>query len=333
MNLDRAHPTRTVAVVNTTPNPTGEMIRNNTILFPTEASIRRNIDPYTQAAQNLYVDAGTIAEGLFGDHMATNLFMLGVAYQAGLIPLAAASIEQAIALNGVAVQQNQQAFRYGRRYVCAPQAVLNLAVPAPKNVHEERAAMLLYLEEQYGKAAREAYFYLLKRCEHLDQEAQRLLAIRIGELIDYQDVAYATSYVDFVLEVAAREAAACPGHVEFTHAVMRQLYKVMAYKDEYEVARLHLKQAWHAQLTGMFAQPQKIYYHLPSPSAPQSGPAAQAETGPVVHAASALTAPSQDAAWSPLGSLWLRRGAPCGAPAHPLVSPDRYAGAGASRRQ
>ena len=134
VNLDRAHPTRTVAVVNTTPNPTGEMIRNNTILFPTESSIRRSIDPYTQAAQNLYVDAGTIAEGLFGDHMATNLFMLGLAYQAGLIPLAAASIEQAIALNGVAVQQNQQAFRYGRRYVCAPQAVLDLAVPPPKDL-------------------------------------------------------------------------------------------------------------------------------------------------------------------------------------------------------
>ena len=333
VNLDRTHPTRTVAVVNTTPNPTGEMIRNNTILFPTESSIRRNIDPYTRAAQNLYVDAGTIAEGLFGDHMATNLFMLGMAYQAGLIPLAAASIEQAITLNGVAVQQNQQAFRYGRRYVCEPQAVLDLAVPPPKDFNEERAAMLLYLEEQYSKAEREAYFYLLKRCEHLDEEAQRLLAIRIGELIDYQDVAYATSYVDFVLEVAAREAAACPGCVEFTHAVIRQLYKVMAYKDEYEVARLHLKQAWHTRLTGMFAQPHEDLLPSPSPLAPQHGSAAQAETWPVVHEAPALIAPFQDPAWPPLGSFWLRQGAPCGAPTHPLVSSDRHAGAGAPRRQ
>jgi indolepyruvate ferredoxin oxidoreductase len=280
VNLDRTHPTRTVAVVNTTPSPTGEMIRNNSILFPTESSIRRNIDPYTQAAQNLYVDAGTIAEGLFGDHMATNLFMLGIAYQAGLIPLAAASIEQAIALNGVAVQQNQQAFRYGRRYVCEPQAVLALAVPPPKGLHEERAAMLLYLEEQYSKTEREAYFYLLQRCEHLDEEAQRLLAIRIGELIDYQDVAYATSYVDFVLDVAAREAAVCPGRVEFTHAVIRQLYKVMAYKDEYEVARLHLKQAWHTRLTGMFAEPQKIYYHFHPPLLRSMGLQRKLKLGP-----------------------------------------------------
>jgi indolepyruvate ferredoxin oxidoreductase len=280
VNLDRAHPTRTVAVVNTTPSPTGEMIRNNTIFFPTESSIRRNIDSYTKAAQNRYVDAGTIAEGLFGDHMATNLFLLGIAYQAGLIPLAATSIEQAITLNGVAVQQNQQAFRYGRRYVCEPQAVLDLAVPPPKGLREERAAMLLYLEEQYSKAEREAYFYLLKRCEHLDEEAQRLLAVRIGELIDYQDAAYATSYVDFVLEVAAREAAACPERVEFTHAVIRQLYKVMAYKDEYEVARLHLKQAWHTQLTGMFAQPQKIYYHLHPPLLRSMGLQRKLKLGP-----------------------------------------------------
>jgi indolepyruvate ferredoxin oxidoreductase len=280
VNLDRTHPTRTVAVVNTTPNPTGEMIRNNTILFPTESSIRRNIDPYTKAAQNLYVDAGTLAEGLFGDHMATNLFMLGLAYQAGLIPLAATSIEQAISLNGVAVQQNQQAFRYGRRYVCDPQAVLDLAVPAPQGFNEERAAMLLYLEEQYSKAEREAYFYLLKRCEHLDEEGQRLLAIRVGELIDYQDIAYATSYVDFVLDVAAREAAACPGRVEFTHAVIRQLYKVMAYKDEYEVARLHLKQAWRTRLTGMFAQPQKSYYHLHPPLLRSMGLQRKLKLGP-----------------------------------------------------
>jgi indolepyruvate ferredoxin oxidoreductase len=278
--LDRAHPARTVAVVNTTPSPTGEMVRDNSILFPTDVSIRRNIDHYTRAAQNLYVDAGTLAEGLFGDHMATNLFLLGIAYQAGYLPLAAASIERAIELNGVAVQQNQQAFRYGRRYVCEPQAVLDLALPQPRGFNEERAAMLLSLEEQYTKVEREAYYYLLKRCEHLDDEAQRLLAIRIGELIDYQDVAYATSYVDFVLDVAAREAAACPGRTEFTHTVIRQLYKVMAYKDEYEVARLHLQQTWRTQLSEMFAQPQQVFYHLHPPLLRAMGMQRKLKLGP-----------------------------------------------------
>jgi indolepyruvate ferredoxin oxidoreductase len=265
VNLDRAHPSRTVAVVNTTPSPTGEMIRNNTILFPTEAMLRRSVDPHTNAARNCYVDAGTIAEGLFGDHMATNLFVLGIAYQAGLIPLQAESIENAIVLNGVAVQQNQQAFRYGRRYVCTPQAVLDLALPRPKSVTEEHRRMQDYLNAQYSTAEGNAYEHLFDRCRHLDDEAQRLLAIRIGELIDYQDVAYATAYVDFVLQVAAREAETCPGHVEMTHAVIRHLYKMMAYKDEYEVARLHLKQAWRTQLHGMFAQPRTVYYHFHPP--------------------------------------------------------------------
>jgi indolepyruvate ferredoxin oxidoreductase len=261
VNLDRTYAQRTVAVVNTTPMPTGEMIRNNSILFPTEDALRNTIDQYTRRERNVYVDAGTMAENLFGDHMATNIFLLGVAYQAGLLPLEAASIEGAIELNGVAVQQNVQAFRYGRRYVHQPQTVTDLALPRSRNVAEERAAAL----ERLASREAEAYQQLLERCRHLDEESQRLLAIRVAELIDYQDAAYAAAYIDFVLEVAAREAEACAGHTELTQAVIRHLYKLMAYKDEYEVARLHLKQAWRQQLDGMFEQPHKVYYHLHPP--------------------------------------------------------------------
>ena len=138
VNLDRTHAGRTVAVVNTTASPTGEMIRNNALLFPSEASLRRTIDAHSDAGRNVYADAGTLAEGLFGDHMATNLFVLGMAYQAGAVPLQANSIEAAIALNGVAVQQNQQAFRYGRLYVSDPQAVNELAVEQPRDAAAER---------------------------------------------------------------------------------------------------------------------------------------------------------------------------------------------------
>jgi indolepyruvate ferredoxin oxidoreductase len=264
VNLDRTHPEHTVAVVNTTPSPTGEMIRNNSLLFPTETSIRRTIDQYTRRERNLYLDAGSIAESLFGDHMTTNVFLLGVAYQAGFIPLKAESIEQAMALNGVAVAQNQQAFRYGRRYVYAPEAVIELALPRPRTFSEERVVMRQYLSE-YGTAATEGYQRLLERCSHLDEEAQRLLAIRIGELIAYQHVAYATTYVEFILHVAQHEADTCPGNTALTHAVMRSLYKLMAYKDEYEVARLHLKQAWRDQLHDWFEQPHNVYYHLHPP--------------------------------------------------------------------
>jgi indolepyruvate ferredoxin oxidoreductase len=119
--------------------------------------------------------------------------------------------------------------------------------------------------EHLGPQQAEAYQQLLDRCRHLDEEAQRLLAIRIGELIEYQDIAYATAYVDFVLHVAAQEAEACSGHTELTQAVIRYLYKLMAYKDEYEVARLHLKQGWHDHLSDMFERPPKVYYHFHPP--------------------------------------------------------------------
>ena len=264
-NLDRAYPERTVAVVNTTPNPTGEMIRDNSILFPTDASLRSSIDACTQASRNVYLDAGTISEGLFGDHMTTNMFIIGAAYQAGLIPLKAESIEGAIELNGVAIEQNQQAFRYGRRYVHDPEAVLEAALPHQGSATEDRAEMAQYLKEQQSDAAAAAYEAQLERCGELDAEAQRLLSIRIGELIAYQSPAYAKPYVDFVLNVAKREAEATPGRTELTHEVIRHLYKLMAYKDEYEVARLHLKQAWRERLNSMFERPLKISYNLHPP--------------------------------------------------------------------
>jgi indolepyruvate ferredoxin oxidoreductase len=264
-NLDRAHAERTAAVVNTTPNPTGEMIRDNTILFPSEASLQRSIDQCTRQDRNVYVDAGGIAEGLFGDHMTTNLFLLGVAYQAGLLPLQAESIESAIELNGVAVQQNQQAFRYGRRYAHDPEAVTALALPREHGVTEERAIMVDYLTEAFSASEAQAYEALLATCSHLDQESQRLLAIRIGELIAFQNEAYAKSYVDFILRVAARETAAHAGSPALTHAVIRNLYKLMAYKDEYEVARLHLKHTWREYLNSMFERPLKVSYNLHPP--------------------------------------------------------------------
>lgn len=278
-NLDRTHPDRTVAVVNTTPNPTGEMIRDNAILFPTADSIQRSIDPHTHGELNRYVDAGTIAEGLFGDHMNTNMFLVGIAYQSGLIPLKAESIEAAIELNGVAVTANQQAFRYGRRYVHNPGAVLEIAVPRERTLDDERASMLHDLTAQSAAAAA-AYQQQLERCRYLDDDAQRRLAIRIGELIAYQDVRYATQYVDFVLNVAKREADAAPGHSELTHAVIQYLYKLMAYKDEYEVARLHLKAAWRDQLDEMFDKPVKVSYHLHPPILRAMGMTRKLKLGP-----------------------------------------------------
>jgi indolepyruvate ferredoxin oxidoreductase len=260
VNLDRCDPDGTVAVVNASVLPSGEMVRQVDFAPPVEA-IRAQIDRYTRGDANVAVDARRLAEGLFGDYMTTNMLVLGVAYQAGLLPLAATAIEGAVRLNGVAVEQNLQAFRYGRLWVADPDRVRALVEPPARSFETERAAAL---ERLAGRDA-SAYVSLLDRVERLDPESRRLLAFRIGELIDYQDVRYALAYVDFVLVVAEREEAMAPGRHDVTHAVIRNLYKLMAYKDEYEVARLHLKPAFQAGTRALFAAPRRLAWHFHPP--------------------------------------------------------------------
>jgi indolepyruvate ferredoxin oxidoreductase len=260
VNLDRCDPARTVAVVNSSVLPSGEMVRNVDFAPPVDA-IRAQIDRFTRAGANVAVDARWLAEGLFGDYLTTNMLVLGVAYQAGLLPLTRAAIEEAIRLNGVAVEQNLQAFRYGRLWRADPDRVRALVEPPARSFDTERAAAL----ERFGGRDAGAYVSLLDRCAHLDPEARRMLALRVGELIDYQDGRYAAAYVAFVLEVAAREEVVAPGRREVTHAVIRNLYKLMAYKDEYEVARLHLKPAFRAGTLGLFAAPRRVAWHLHPP--------------------------------------------------------------------
>jgi indolepyruvate ferredoxin oxidoreductase len=260
VNLDRCDPGRTAAVVNTGVLPSGEMVRDVGFTPPVDA-ICRQIARYTRPDRTVAVDARRLAEGLFGDYLATNMLVLGVAYQAGLLPLSAGAIERAVRLNGVRVEANLQAFRYGRLWVADADRVRALVEVPPRAFEAERQAVLARL----GGRAAQAYVALLDRCAHLDDEARRMLAIRVGELIDYQDAGYAAEYVEFVLTTAAREGAAWPGRHEVTHAVIRNLYKLMAYKDEYEVARLHLKPTLEAEVRALFAAPRRVVWHFHPP--------------------------------------------------------------------
>ncbi len=260
-NLDRCDPERTAAVINTSLLPSGEMVRN--VAFDARAEgMEETISRHTNPERKVVVEARRQAETLFGDYMATNVFALGVAHQSGLIPLSSESIEGAIRLNGVQVEQNLQAFRYGRLHVADRARVSALVDPPRGGFDEERASALARLS---GKD-QQAYKRLLERCSHLDEESRRLLAIRIAELIEYQDASYPEPYVDFVLKVAARESSSLIPHSSFlTHAVIRNLYKLMAYKDEYEVARLHLKETFLGQTRSLFAEPKRLSYHLHPP--------------------------------------------------------------------
>jgi indolepyruvate ferredoxin oxidoreductase len=239
-NLAVADPERTVAVVNTAAVPTAAMVTDTGVRFP---ALRRNlaaIDRATRADENVHLDAQDLAEALFGDHMPTNLLLLGAAYQHGCLPVSADAIEQAIRLNGAAVDKSLAAFAWGRAVVAWPErvaAVVDPPAPEPE-LHPLAAAIV----DATGA----------------DGELRRLLELRVDVLIGYQSVDYARRYADDVMAVAKVDPAV-------GEAYARGLHKLMAYKDEYEVARLHLDAVERARITSEFGEGAKVHFLLHPP--------------------------------------------------------------------
>ncbi|WP_116110095.1 indolepyruvate ferredoxin oxidoreductase family protein [Amycolatopsis ruanii] len=224
-----ADPARTVAVVSTSEVPTGRMIADTAVSFPDRSSIQSALDGAT--ARGHYLDARAAAEALFGDDQFANILQLGAAYQTGALNVSAAAIERAIEINGTAVPANLQAFRRGRQLVADPDALAAQPAPEPAVGSVDAAAV---------RRVRS-----LVRTE--GGELARLLDVRVPDLIAYQDEDYARGYAEFVEQVRARA-----GDGPVADAVARNLYKLMAYKDEYEVARLSLDPALAAGIEAQF---------------------------------------------------------------------------------
>jgi indolepyruvate ferredoxin oxidoreductase len=250
-NLDHARPDRTIAVVSTSQVPTGAMVTSTAVEFPEANALVTSIDRVTRKDENVYLDALGLAETLFDDHMAANMIVLGAAWQAGAIPVSADAIEDAVKLNGVSVQMNTHAFRAGRLLVADPAWVRTVARP--------RLGAVAATPE-LSAAARA----LVDRGEATG-ELRRLLEIRVPELIAYQSAGYAREYVGVVRRVREAEAAAVPGETRLSEAVARYLFKLMAYKDEYEVARLHLKTDIARALEAEFPGGVTLHYNLHPP--------------------------------------------------------------------
>ncbi|WP_327045588.1 indolepyruvate ferredoxin oxidoreductase family protein [Microbispora sp. NBC_01189] len=211
-----ASPGRTVAVVNTAIVPTAAMVTGRAALPGPEDALAR-LESATVPGGNVHLDAGALADALFGDHMPANLVLVGAAYQHGCLPISADAIEWAIRLNGAAVETNLAAFRWGRAAVLDREAVFRAAIPgtpAPQEAAEE-------IGEETLEAA---------------------LAVRVADLTGYQNAGYAGSYAREVRRVAAlaAERAGEKAGDRIAIAYSRGLHKLLAYKDEYEVARLHL---------------------------------------------------------------------------------------------
>jgi len=201
----------THTIVNTAEFLPGDFTRNADFSLPGER-LKRAIIGASGRDTTHFVDASRLATALLGNSIGGNIFLLGYAYQLGAVPLSAASIEEAITLNGEAVAMNIAAFRWGRRAAVDPQAVEALAAP---------------------KAAFEA-----GDSRRISETLDEVVARRVAFLTAYQDAGYAGRYAAAVARVRGVEGAKAPGEAGLAEAVAKNLFKLMAYKDEYEVARL-----------------------------------------------------------------------------------------------
>ncbi|MDQ4119779.1 MAG: indolepyruvate ferredoxin oxidoreductase family protein, partial [Actinomycetota bacterium] len=221
-NLAVARPGHTVAVINTSLVPTAAMVTNKVVLPGSTDDACERIAAATRPDSALHVDAQRISEALFGDHMPANVLLLGAAYQHGVLPVSLEAVEGAIRLNGAAVETTLAAFRWGRAAAIDHDAVIAaITTPAPATVEIDAATT---------------------RAVAGDGDLADVLATRIADLTCYQDAGYAGRYAEEVRRVTAlatdRAGAAAGSRIGDAYA--RGLHKLMAYKDEYEVARLHL---------------------------------------------------------------------------------------------
>jgi indolepyruvate ferredoxin oxidoreductase len=256
-NFDKCHPDRTIAVVSTGKTQTGPMAADRKVKFPEVGPLTRAIEQVTRKADNVFVDAQGMAEGLFADNMATNMFMVGCAYQSGALPIHASAIENAIKQGGVGVEMGLLAFKWGRMAVIDPDFVraeikkYEVVEELPELTAEARAIV-----DSVGASG----------------ETKRLLEIRVPDLIDYQSAAYAKRYAEVVKRALQGEQKAAPGQSAYAESVARFLYKLMAYKDEYEVARLHSDPKFLAKLDAQFKDGYEVQYHLAPPTISKRDP-------------------------------------------------------------
>ncbi|HLY46242.1 MAG TPA: indolepyruvate ferredoxin oxidoreductase family protein [Stellaceae bacterium] len=241
--LSRLQAGATRAIVNSHETITGDFTRHPDMAFP-GGDLRRNIAAAIGDDNAEFIDATGLATGLLGDSIATNLFMLGYAYQRGLVPVSAVAIERAIELNAVAIDFNRDAFLWGRRAAVDRAAVAARATP--------------------NAAAPESH----RISETLDE----LVGRRVEFLTAYQNAAYARRYFDRIGRVRQAEAG-LGGGTALTEAAARALFKVMAYKDEYEVARLYAESDFQKRVADQFEGPYELRFHLAPPLLAECDPA------------------------------------------------------------
>jgi indolepyruvate ferredoxin oxidoreductase len=215
---------------------TGDVAQVRDPVFPADAMEGRIAEAVGPGDAD-FVPGTRLATALLGDSIATNLFMVGYACQKGLLPVSAASILRAVEMNGAAVEMNKGAFLWGRRAALDLGAVERVAAP-PASVPDHR---------------------------RLSTTLDEAVARRVEDLTAYGGARYARRYADLVSRVRAAEAERTPGRTGLADAVARGHYKLLAVKDEYEVARLYTETGFLQRLNDAFEGGYTLNFHLAPP--------------------------------------------------------------------
>ncbi len=257
-------PRRTVCIASTSPTPTGDMVYDPSIRYPEEEDLLGRLRSVTR--ELVSYDALAVAEALLGGTAAANFLLIGSAYQSGALPLPADAIEQGIRMNGVAVEANIAAFRWGRAAVAAPeefQRAVREARPPADVVHAPVPAHLFERSRLAG-------------------ETRRLAERRAAHLVDYQGERTAKRYLRIV-EAAWDAERRVGDRTSFSESVAHGLHRFIAYKDEYEVARLLTDPALIAKVQAEVPTGDKLTYRLHPPMLRAMGMTKKIGLGPSTH--------------------------------------------------
>ncbi|HTD29069.1 MAG TPA: DUF6537 domain-containing protein, partial [Xanthomonadaceae bacterium] len=261
--LSKIRADRSTVVLNNYEAMPGGFTMHPDMRFPANeiiAAVRTALD----GGEPLQIEATAIATALFGDAIAANLFMLGVAWQQGLVPVSLDALLRAIELNAASVEMNKTAFAWGRLAAIDPDAA---RVAAGLKVAQGSDAQALA-----DPAPRKPMALTQNPIAELPLDDARLsrnlddaIARRSAFLVQYQNAAYANRYRTLVDKVRATEAAQAGGSTSLTEAVARYAFKLMAYKDEYEVARLYTSGDFQRRVAQQFEGDYKLRFHLAPP--------------------------------------------------------------------
>ncbi|HSK57923.1 MAG TPA: DUF6537 domain-containing protein, partial [Actinomycetospora sp.] len=242
----------TVAAVSSAKVPTGAMVVDPSVGFPDPDAVLARITERVRRDAGVVLDARALADALFADDQFALTLLLGAAFQTGALPLPATAIEEAFTLNGAAVEKNLQAFRRGRQAVADPEAFAAVVAAATGTAPDTGVPGLSV------RGAAEAAEIVASVGAPAGSELERLVGVRVPELVAYQDADYARRYAS----VVAGTVGADP---RLSEAVATGLYKLMAYKDEYEVARLSLDPALEASVRAQFGDGARYAWKLHPP--------------------------------------------------------------------